>query len=267
VIRHNRALQAGLAAAVLYLAVLSATAATSTHHVRPLFEGIGPAAPYRWVNPPKEFAAGNQPPSSLDTSIEPGKTASLNTPDGQAIVNLAANAIPAHDPDTEVRGKIDPLDPATLGPLPAPLRADGNAYRVNLTYTPSGTPVGALSAPGNIALQIPEPADAIFFSTDGTSWQKLPTQTVGQPTLVGAAFAQPGLYLAATSAPAANTSSSSGSTWPAYAVFAATIMLAAALGVLAFVRRRRRPAPAPRSATRSARPAPPNRSKNKKRRR
>jgi hypothetical protein len=222
----------------LYLAVVAVTALVVDHPVRPLFEGVGPAAPYRWVNPPREFAAGNQPPTPLKTVLALGPAVALNTSDAQVVLNIAANVIPAHDPDTQLNVAIDPLDPATLGPLTAPLRADGNAYRVTLSYAPSTTPVGPLTTPGNIVLQIPEPADAIYFSPDGHAWQRLDSHVAGQVTLEGATFTQAGYYLAATSKAA--STSSGGTNWPAYLALGATIALAALLGIGTQVRRQRR---------------------------
>jgi hypothetical protein len=230
-----------MAAGVLYLAVLAITSLLVAHPVRPLFEGIGPTAAYRWVNPPHEFGAGNQPPTPLKTTIPLGPVISLNTSDAQVILNVAQGAIPAHDPDTQLNVAIDPLDPATLGPPQSPLRADGNAYRVDLSYAPSNASVGRLSTPGNLVVQVPEPAETILFSTDGHVWQRLDSHTAGQVTLEGTTFAQPGYYLAATSAPAARPSGG-GTTWPAYAALLGTIGLAAVLGGGTQLRRRRKPA-------------------------
>jgi hypothetical protein len=238
-VTRARPLRLGVLAGAVYLVALAATALVTTQHVRPLFEGIGPAAPYRWVNPPREFAAGNQPPAPLKGSITLGPPAALNTSDGQVIVTVGAGGFAAHGADTTIDVAIDPLDPATLGPAPAPLRADGNAYRIALTYRPSGAAVGPLAAAGNIALQVPEPAETILFSTDGHAWQRLDAHTAGQPTLEGATFTQPGFYLAATSSPLLRSGGSSN--WPAYAAFIGAVVLAATLGITTELRRRRSP--------------------------
>lgn len=36
---------------------------------------------------------------------------------------------------------LTPLDPATLGRPPSPLRAVGNAYRIEIAYSPSKQPL------------------------------------------------------------------------------------------------------------------------------
>src|SRR5437764_261426 len=67
--------------------------------------------------------------------------------DSQLTLNIAANVIPAHPPDTSVRVHIEPLDPATLGPVPPEFRPNGNGYRITFTYMPSGTPATAVNPP------------------------------------------------------------------------------------------------------------------------
>ena len=91
---------------------------------------------------------------------------------------------------------ITPLDPAKLGRLPAGLIADGNAYRLTVTYQPSQQPLGAISSPGNVIMQVPGPAETMLFSPDGRSWQRLPVQPVG--AAIGASFSRAGYYLAAS---------------------------------------------------------------------
>ena len=52
------AVAVGAALVALYVATVVGTMSFG-HHVRPLFEGIGPPPPYRWVHPPPGFASGN----------------------------------------------------------------------------------------------------------------------------------------------------------------------------------------------------------------
>ncbi|MEA2717545.1 MAG: hypothetical protein QOI99_1862, partial [Actinomycetota bacterium] len=72
---------------------------------------------------------------------------------------------------------LTPLDAGTLAPLPG-LFADGNAYRVQVAYDPSGRPLAALAQPANALVVVPQPAEAIWFSADGRSWRRLETVPV-----------------------------------------------------------------------------------------
>jgi hypothetical protein len=222
------------------------------HNVRPLFEGIGPPPVYRWVKPPAAFASGNVPPAPNDTEVAMGPTGSqqagAQSEDNQLVLNLAPNAAPAHPPDTSVRVHVEPLDPATLGPVPAEFRANGNAYRVTMTYQPSGAPATTVTTPGNILLTVPLPPAGLLYSADGRTWTNIGKQTVpGQP-IVGGPFNAPGWYLAAThaQAPSSGGGGSSGVIIVAVLVGA----LALFLGLFPLVRKRVR-----KPAAKKARPA------------
>jgi hypothetical protein len=209
----QRASRYGALVALVYVATLLLTMQLSGRHVRPLFEGIGPTAPYHWVDPPPEFAAGNVEPSSatVDIPIEAEGTgpAGPATPDGQLVLAMPGGAIAPNPPDTSVKATLTPLSPAAFADVPEGLRPDGNVYRVELAYEPSGAPVPRLAEPGNVILVVPEPAESLLFSTDGEAWTVLETQQVGgaAATTVGARLDAPGLYLAAAP-PAAPTDAS-----------------------------------------------------------
>ena len=204
----DRRLLAGGALVALYL-VVAAFTLPGPLGLRPLFDGFSGPPPYHWVNPPKELAASNQKPVSASKSVPlgPNGTAAsdTSTSDSQVLLSLPDGAIAAHPPDTAVLVKIDPIDPATLAPLPAPYVVDGNAYHVGLNYTPSNAPVATLAKQGSFLLRYPSSANTMLFSPDGQTWQ--PIQTVPSPgnlTVLGQ-FNQAGYYEAAnnhTSAPA-----------------------------------------------------------------
>lgn len=180
-------------------------------NARPLFDGFAPPAPYNWVNPPKEFAAGNvQPrPSSLDVVFGPDGSAvgGGSSPDGQVILSFKAGAIPPHPPDTRVVVQITPVDPAVVAVPPPGLAADGNAYRLDFTYQPSGQAVTSLNEPADVFLVVPEPAQTLLFSRDGRTWENLPFRPVADPTQIGGAFPGPG-YLLAVAPPVGRPSES-----------------------------------------------------------
>ena len=134
---------------------------------------------------------------------------------------------------------FEPLAPKQLAPPPAGLRADGNAYRVTLTYKPSGQTLDTVAKPGNIVMGLPEPGVALLWSADGKRWERLATQPVGGPTTLGARFERAGYYLGAAAPTAAGKPSSTGRI---IAVIAIVVGVALALGFgPVLVRRLRQP--------------------------
>ncbi|MBV9413147.1 MAG: hypothetical protein JO148_16265 [Acidimicrobiia bacterium] len=233
-------------------------------NVRPLFEGIGPPPAYRWVNPPAANASGNVPPKANDTDIPMGSTGSqqsgAQSEDNQLVLNLAPNAVPPHPPDTTLRVHIEPLDPAKLGAVPPDVRPNGNAYRVTMTYEPSGTPATTVTAPGNILLTVPLPAAGLLYSGDSHTWTNIGKQTVAGQPIVGGPFDAVGWYLGATHT---QTVSSGGGGGSSGVIIVAVLVgvLALALGFFPLIRRRvrgdqRQPAKKARPVKKAAKKKP-----------
>lgn len=195
----------GLLAAGGYALVLAATGLVTDRPVRPLFDAIGGAIPYKWVNPPWYVGSTNiKPgPSSTDIPFEKGTSPliGVNSEDAQIILNLPEGALPPSGADTAVRVSFTPLDPKKLARLPGGMRPSGNAYRVEMSYQPSGAALRQVATPGNVVMVVPDEAEKLLFSTDGKSWQELPTQLLGDPNTVGSAFNTPGYYLVGTTLP------------------------------------------------------------------
>ncbi len=193
-------MRVGLTVVAVYVVVVAATLTFTGRRVLPLFEGIGPPPAYQWVHPPPELANGNVTPKPSTTDIAATaattKAAAAFTADGQCVVNFSVGAFSPHDRDITVRATITPLDPAALGPLPPGSAADGNAYRIELTYQPSNTPVGALAVAGDVFLTIPHDATDLLYSADGRTWTTVPHTGVSSGSAVGATFSRPGWYLA-----------------------------------------------------------------------
>jgi hypothetical protein len=238
-------LAVGLALVSVYAVVCVATLRLTRHDVRPLFEGIGPAAPYRWVNPPKEFEPGNIAPtrSSADVELRPdgSQSAGLLTSDSQLVLNVPKGAVPARAGATGVTFVFDPVDPAKLARIDEPLRADGNVYRVDIAYQPSNDAVLQLAAPADLLLITPEPADAILFSVDGRSWTRL-ASSKHEPGSggVSASITQAGYYLAGTSRPPASAVGASDQGYGTVVAVVVVAALAIALAWTPFVLHRRR---------------------------
>jgi hypothetical protein len=261
----QRRFAVGVGIGALYALVAILTIQSSGSHVRPLFEGIGPNRPYQWVNPPKAFAVGNVKPHANDAQVVLGPNGSelsgAGSTDTQIVLNLPEAAIPPQPPDDHVTATFTPLDPATLGPAPSGLRANGNAYRVELSYEPSGQPIDVLAKPGNVVLTVPEPSQGLLYSPDGKSWQKLESQDLGGVGTVGATFDKAGYYAGATSsftAPADGAGSGSSGIGGIVVVGGITVALALGLGfgpslLRRAKRRRRRSDPAVVRAARTQR--------------
>jgi hypothetical protein len=226
-------LRTGVLLALAYAAV---TVVYVRHggNARPLFDGFAPPPPYNWVNPPKEFAAGNvQPkPSSVEIALGPGGSAvgGGSSPDGQVILSFKAGAIPPRDADTRVVVQVTPVDPAVVAAPPPGLAADGNAYRLDFTYQPSGQSVPSLAEPADVFLVVPEPAQTLLFSRDGRTWENLPFRPVADPTQIGGAFPGPGYLLAV--APPVGRPSESDSDNASVGLIGALALIAGLAGVL-----------------------------------
>jgi hypothetical protein len=248
---------------MLYAVALVTTLRVTGHDVRPLFQGIGPDSPYRWVNPPPEFAPGNVPPRPSSTDIElratGSQSAGLVSDDSQLIINLNENAVPPHAGDNTVTIAFTPLDPAELGPLTPPMRPDGNAYRVEMTYKPSGQAVPDLTTPGNVLVIVPEPADGVLFSRDGRTWEALDSRHEAGSGGQSASITAPGYFLAGTSRPPPSPAGSDGG-YDTVVVVAVVAVLAIVLAGAPYAWRRLRPrsepAPARRPAPRPSAPRP-----------
>lgn len=216
-------------AAVLYVAACVVTIGTGTHPLRPLYEGIGPAAPYRWIHPPAQFKASNNPPYPVSESVtmtpKGSPQAVITSGDGQLVLTLPAGAIPAHAGDGTLLLALTPLDPAKLGALPVALFSDGNAYHVTASYQPSGRPVELAAQPMDAVVVTPVPSAALLQSTDGQTWTRVDDHHIPNQAAVAATITQFGYYMAAANVPVV-TKAVSGST---------RILLVVGLGLVALV--------------------------------
>lgn len=244
---HVRKTVVGTAIAVLGWALFASQPAWSSP--ARLLDGITAPSSYRFVDPPPFFAAGNVPPGDVSRTIAlrayGSAPAGLATPDGQFVVDLARGAIAPRPGATSVIAKITPVAPKQLAAVAAPARANGNAYRLELTYQPGGEPVTGFARSGSLLIETPELASAVLHSADGTAWTAIPARTVASNGLsMSAELAAPGDYLATTTLPelAAAPTASNRSHTSAVVIGVVVVAVAVALiGVgFALIRRRRR---------------------------
>ena len=250
-----RLARAGAGLALVYVAVTVATAQLSSRPVLPLFDGFAPPTPYNWVNPPPERAGDNVAPRPIEQEfpLGPGGVAATNaaTPDAQAILGLDEGSVAPHPPDTAVRARVTPVDAATLGPLPSGLEFVSNAYRVELTYAPSGTPVEGLAPPGTLALTAAGTANRFLYSPDGQTWEERAFRPYGQDHGLFAELHAVGWFVLATTAGQASTGGGGSDL-----VRAVLLVLAAVVPIVGAILVVRLPSPVPATpARRAGRPA------------
>ena len=230
----------------LYLVAAALTAQWAPNGMRPVFDGFGShPGEYNWVNPPKEFAEGNQRPvgGQANVTISTGGSgeAGVSTEDGQALASIVPNALPPHPPDSSARLDLRPVDSTRLGPLPAGLRPEGNAYRVGIVYLPSQRPVRRLAKPGTIGLTAAAPGGTLLFSADGKVWREEQGRPVPQGNGLTGPFTETGYYLVAGSGEPRAASTGSGQGAPA-ALYVVAALVPLVLGYLLIGRSRRAPA-------------------------
>ena len=181
----------------------------------PLLDGLAPTN-YRWVNPPPELESTNEKPSSGEFPLQLGpkgiEGAVVFTTDNQVTVIVATDSIKPKAGQEGVDLTVTPMDPATL---PAPgdgLSVFGNAYAIDATYRPSGSPVrpADMREPLDVILVYPSTATLhatshqLAYSAEGTTWQVIDSSDtagsqqvegnvpgLGTVTVVGEASASP----------------------------------------------------------------------------
>jgi hypothetical protein len=175
----RRRLVWGGAAVAVYVAAALAVARTGTVVPRPVYDGLAPAAAYRFVSPPPDLAAANEPPEPGDGVVDligKGSAAtSISTGDGQMQVVFQKGTFPASKGEKTIEVAIEPLEPPPPQEVEGGLRIEGNAYRVNAVYAKSGDrarPQRTLTA----VLRYPSNATAMV-RREGNGWTKLKTQS------------------------------------------------------------------------------------------
>lgn len=229
---------AALAGAAIVLSyVLAAVLVWSGVPVRILYDGVAPPLPYRWVRPPANLASGNQAPEpgtgTISFTLEGSASASVLTDDAQAGLIFSRGGVAPRAGVTFAKARIVPLDPNSIAPPPPGLRFDGNAYRMEATYS-TGESV-ALLKPVTPVLRYPVHATVLLRSA-GHGWTRLDSRRVTESLQTFAQSDQLGVFVAAAALGATSN------LWAAYAAAAAGVIAAVAAFLLA---RRRRATSAP----------------------
>jgi hypothetical protein len=231
---RDRVLSWGVVAAGFY--ILSAVLVASIGQpVLPLFDGLGPPQPYRWVAPPPQAAATNEPatPGTGEVSLKgPAQNFFVTTEDGQAAIAGLSTvwARQPRQPRQSVTVNLTPLDPQDVGPPPRGLIFDGNAYQVEAVYTRSGDPA-VLEDKVQVILRYPRRASVVLEATD-SGWRRLESFVIRPSLQVYSEVQELGTFVAAGPPPRVHRRS----LLPWIASGAAGVVVAAA-GVAFYLRR------------------------------
>lgn len=146
----------------------------------PLFDGLAPPPLYRWVNPPAPLRGENVAPAPVTATFPLSAAGSPDetvlTPDGQAQLLMPAGAIPPAAGQGDVSIAISPLDPAQVPATPPGFAIQGNAYRIDVRYEPSGATATAVMP---VQVQLAYPVDGTQVILDaGSGWQVLPDRVL-----------------------------------------------------------------------------------------
>ena len=287
--RRRYGLLLGGVAAIGYIVVAMLSFNRGLVPTRPLYDGTAPPPPYRWVKPPSDLADTNQPPDagSGTVAFTNGESANTTVPtnDGQAIVAFQQGSFKPLAGQTSAKVTITPIDPATVGPSPAGYDYDGNAYRVNATYAPSGTAaeIAPTTCPTNtqttttkcptVVLRFPLFGTELF-RYDDTAWTHLEAHTSPTSLQVFADTPKLGVFaVAGVSLPPVRLNSSKVGLYLAIGLGAGAFAVGVVTwrskrtrrSIVRFLLRKKKPPERPRSASRG--PAPPRGVQKKRRKR
>jgi hypothetical protein len=224
-----------MAACAAYLFAAILTARTGVLPQVPIYDGLAPPAPYRYVSPPPDLADENEPPAravgTLELEAEGSRARTVATADGQMLVVFPDGAVRARGGEDTVDVKITPVDPGRLSTPPEGLRFSGNAYRVEARYMKSRATV-ELASPATMVLRYATHA-SVVLRLDGRAWRRIETESAQASLQLFAESTELGAF-AAAGVPERSRA------WIAYAAAAAGVV-AGAVGYVSGRRRSRRP--------------------------
>jgi len=209
---RGRALGWGLVIVALYVAGGILSGHLSPLARRPLLDGFIPPAPYRWVDPPPELANSNLPPASgrtrIPIALQGSQAAFMATDDAQVTLNIPKGAFRARPGSKAVEITIEPVDSASVGPLPGRRSIKGNVYLIAATYQPTGDRARHLDASIVAILTYPSLSNdlgnhTLMMSPDVQRWKRIKTHDQHATKQVNGRLRSLG-YLAVASAPLAS---------------------------------------------------------------
>ncbi len=214
--------------------IVTAAVTRGPEATAPVYDGLAPPAPYRYVSPPPDLADENEIPlravGTLELAEKGSRARTVATADGQMLVVFNDGAVLPQQGEDGVTVRITPLDPGPLPEPPAKMVVSGNAYRIDARYTKSREPVDLEIAATVVIRYAVHATDLIYL--EGRVWRRLPTEAAQASLQLFAETKELGTFAAAGVPERSRT-------WIAYAVAAAGVVAGAA-GYLSGRRRRRR---------------------------
>jgi hypothetical protein len=176
----------GAASLALGMAIIAIAQLTARTASPPLYDGVIPTEPYRWLQPPPGQVGGAEGASAtipvLGGQSDLVAVATTEIPP-QAQVFAAPGALTLPAGATMVEVSIQPIAPAA--PPPAGY-IDGNVYRISVTDQ-AGAPVTAPeSEQVSVVLRSTDlaQANAVIERFDGTAWAPVDTSSSGGRALL-----------------------------------------------------------------------------------
>jgi len=219
--------------AVLALAVVAY--ALAAWAVTPgFYDGIAPVAPYRWLKPPAQFKASNQPPLPGHASFKTGPTGAVNpgsasTEDGQASFSFQQGtfAPPAGGAPVTVDIAVQPN-----APDPGKVHIATNVYCVTSSAPLTAGKQAVVTL--QFSAQLAAPSDVYRFQQGG-QWQKIGNAGAAAPYFIAATTDQLGCF-AAGYVPSAK-STGLGVSLPVVAALAVGVVVLAGIPLMVMRRR------------------------------
>jgi hypothetical protein len=189
----------GLVAIAVYVTTALLIAGTGRVIPRPLYDGLAPAAPYRYVSPPPDLAADNEEPlpgkGRVDFAKGKSQPTSISTGDGQLQLVVPNGAFDAKKKEKAVDITITPLAPPAPLDVGGGLRVDGNAYRIEAAYARSGD-AAPVQREVTVVLRYAHNATEVVRRS-GASWTRLRSQVSSGSLQLFAATDDIGVFAAA----------------------------------------------------------------------
>jgi hypothetical protein len=168
----------GVVAVAAYVSAALVVANGGRVMPRPLYDGLAPAAPYRFASPPPDLAGDNEQPEPgkgvVDIVGKSSAPTSISTGDGQLQVVLQKGTFEARMKEKAVEVTMTPFVPPEPLDIGGGLRIEGNAYRVDAKYAKSDEVAGA-KQDLTVVLRFPNNA-SVMVRREGNGWERLETQ-------------------------------------------------------------------------------------------
>jgi hypothetical protein len=171
----------GVASLLAGLIVVAAAQLTGPLAAPPLYDGIVPTEPYRWLSPPPGHPGGAQG-ASAKIEVDHGRSTlvALATPElsPQAQIFAVPGALKLPPGATSIDVSIEPVEPSSL---PTNGYIDGNVYRVLLVDQRGQAVTAPRASRVSVVLRSADPSltSALVERFNGIAWKPVKTTPAG----------------------------------------------------------------------------------------